>query len=59
MEKLDDNRTRTTFDFYLKNSFVLLTLFRLFMKKKYEKGMQRSLENLAQLVKEVKLPAPV
>ena len=55
-EKLAENKTKATFDFYLKNDFVMLTMFRLFMKKKWEKGLQQSLENLAEVVKGVKLP---
>lgn len=55
-EKLAANKTRATFDFYMKNNFVMLTMFRLFMKNKWEKGMQQSLENLAEVVKGVTLP---
>jgi hypothetical protein len=58
-EKLGVNKTRATFDFYLKNDFVMMTMFRLFMKKKWEKAMQQSLSNLAEIVKGVKLPVEI
>ncbi len=58
-EKLQDNKTRATFDFYLKNNFALLTMFRLFMKKKWQKAMQQSLANLAEVVKGAKLPVEI
>jgi hypothetical protein len=34
-------------------------IFKLLMKKKFEKQFLRSFENLAQLVKEVKMPVEV
>ena len=58
-EKLGDNKTKATFDFYLKNDFVTLTIFRLFMKKKFENAMKQSLENLAVFVKGVTLPVEI
>ncbi|HET6996195.1 MAG TPA: SRPBCC family protein, partial [Chitinophagaceae bacterium] len=51
-EKLGENKTRVTFDFHLKNNFAMVTMFRLFMKKKYQNLMQQSLENLAEMVRE-------
>jgi hypothetical protein len=55
-ERLDDNRTRFTLDFYLKNNPLLQLMFNLAMKKKFEKMFKKSLENLAEFVKEVELP---
>ena len=55
-EKINDNKTRVTLDLYLKKNPFMLTIFRLFMKKKIEKALRQSLENLAKLVKDVKLP---
>ena len=45
-EKIGENRTRLTYDLYLKNNFMLRALFGLFMKKKYEKILGQSMENL-------------
>ncbi len=45
-EKIGENRTRLTCDLYLRNNFIIRTLFRLFMKKKYEKMYTQSMENL-------------
>jgi hypothetical protein len=58
-EKLSDNKTRMTIDFYLKKNFLVQTVFNLAMKKKLENQFKRSLENLAELVKGVKLPVEV
>lgn len=51
-ERLGENRSRATYDFYLKNNFAFVTVFRLFLKKKYEKLMHQSLANLAEVVKQ-------
>ncbi len=58
-EKISDNKTRLTLDFYLKKNPIMLTMFRLMMKKKMEKGFKQSLENLAALVKSVPMPVDV
>ena len=55
-ERIGNNKTRMTIDFYCKKNFVMLTMFRLMMKKKLKDQFTRSLENLAALVKDVKLP---
>jgi hypothetical protein len=55
-EKLAENKTRATFDFYMKNNFVMLTTFRLFRKIKWKKELRQSLEKLAEVVRGVKLP---
>jgi hypothetical protein len=52
-EKKGDNKTLLYFDVYIKNNPVMLALFRLFMKKKYERSFRQSLENLEKLVKEI------
>jgi hypothetical protein len=54
-EKINENRTRFTFDFYLKNNPVLQLMFGLTMKKKLQSIFTRSLDNLEQLVKEVEI----
>jgi Protein of unknown function (DUF2652) len=58
-EKTGKNKTRLTFDLYLKKNFLTLTVFRLLMKKKMEPAFRQSLENLAVLVKGVRLPVEI
>ena len=58
-EKINENRTRFTIDFYLKNNPVLRLMFGLAMKKKYESSLARSLDNLEKLEKEVEMPVEV
>jgi hypothetical protein len=58
-EKTGENKTRLTLDFYLKKNFFMVAMFRLMMKKKFGKMLLQSLENLAVLVKEVRLPVEV
>ena len=55
-KKITDKRTGLTSDFYLKNNPVTLFLFKLLMKKKMEKTVRQSMENLAEFVKGIKLP---
>ena len=50
-EKIGENRTRLTFDLYIKNNFMIRLVFGLMMKKKYEKLFRRSLENLVAYMK--------
>jgi len=58
-EKINENRTKFTFDFYLKNNPLLRLMFGLTMKKKYESSFTRSLDNLEKLEKEVEMPVEV
>jgi hypothetical protein len=58
-EKINEDRTRFTIDFYLKNNPVLRLMFGLTMKKKYESSLARSLDNLEKLEKEVEMPVEV
>ena len=51
-EKIGENKTRLTWDIYMKNNFIMQILFRLFMKKKFEKMFRQSMENLAAYMKE-------
>lgn len=55
--KITDNKTGLTIDLYLKKNPILLAMFNLLEKKKVEKTFQRSLQNLVEFMKEVKLPA--
>lgn len=58
LEDLGDRRSRLTVDFYLKKNFTNQILFTLGKKRQMEESFQRSLQNLAELVKEIKLPEP-
>jgi Protein of unknown function (DUF2652) len=55
-EKTGDNKTRMTIEMYLKKNWLTQTMFRLLMKKKFEAMFRQSMENLAVLVKGVRLP---
>jgi hypothetical protein len=56
-QKITENRTGLTVDIYLKKNPVLLSLFKLFEKKKMERSFERSLVNLEKFMKEVKVPS--
>jgi hypothetical protein len=55
-EKTGARKTRLTIDMYLKKNVFVQTMFKLLMKKKMETSFRQSLENLAVLVKDAKLP---
>lgn len=54
LEKIADNITKLTIDFYLKKSIILQLFFKLAKKKKMEETFRKSLLNLETLVKEIK-----
>ena len=56
LEKLGDNKTRLTIDFYLKKNTADELLFKLFRKRKMRKDLEQSLSNLDKVVKEIRLP---
>ena len=58
-DKISDDRTRLTLDFYVKKNPVLETMFDLTMKKKTERNLTKSLENLQEFIKNVELPVEV
>jgi len=58
-EKINDNRTKLTLDFYLKKNPLLQVMFKLAMKKKMEYNFTKSLANLEEFVKEVTIPVEV
>jgi hypothetical protein len=58
-EKIGENKTRFTVDLYLKKNPLLVTAFRLMMKKKVENQFRKSMKNLEKLVSAVKEPAEV
>jgi Protein of unknown function (DUF2652) len=55
-EKLPDNRTRFTIDFYLKKSPVKQLIFNIFRKSKKQYMLKRSLQNLEKLISETEMP---
>jgi hypothetical protein len=55
-ERISDNKTRFTLEFYLKKNPLLQIMFKLAMKKKLEYTFTKSLANLEEFVKEVELP---
>lgn len=57
LEKTGDNKTRLTLEFYLKKNSVRQLIFKLTKKKKMKETFHKSLLNLEELVKEIKLPA--
>jgi carbon monoxide dehydrogenase subunit G len=57
LEKKGDNKTLMTFNFLLKKNPLLLTIFNLFMKKKLDKSINKSLDNLENYFKSQKKAA--
>ncbi|HXL55830.1 MAG TPA: DUF2652 domain-containing protein, partial [Chitinophagaceae bacterium] len=57
LEKTGRKKTRLTLDFYLKKNIAMQIIFKLVRKKKMEETFHKSLQNLVELVKEIKLPA--
>jgi hypothetical protein len=58
-EKIGENKTRMTIDMYIRKNLIMQTMFKLLMKKKFEKMFRQSLENLAEVVKGVRLPVEI
>lgn len=58
-EKINDNRTKFSFNFYLKKNPFMELFFKMIMKKKMENIFKKSLENLEEFVKEVRLPVEI
>lgn len=56
LEQTGNNKTKLTLDFYIKRNLASQILFKLGRKKKMEESMIRSLENLDDLVKEIRVP---
>ena len=55
LNKISEKRTGLTADFYLKSNPFTLLLFKLMMKKKMEKTVKQSMENLVEFVKQINL----
>jgi hypothetical protein len=56
LEKLGEQNTRLTIDYYISKNFASSTLFNLFQKNKMEAGMKRSLNKLEELSKTIHFP---
>jgi hypothetical protein len=56
LEKISDNKTKLTIDFYIKKNPLTQSIFKLTRKNKLENNFYKSLQNLDRLVKEIKLP---
>ncbi len=56
LEKVGDKRTRLTLSYYIRKKPLARLLFNLTRRKRLETKFQRSLANLEQVVKEIKLP---
>ena len=56
LEKKDTNKTKFTIDFYIKKNIVSQIMFSLSEKKKLEENFYKSMLNLHDFVKEIKLP---
>ncbi|WP_315816727.1 DUF2652 domain-containing protein [Paraflavitalea speifideaquila] len=56
IEKLGDQQTRVTLDFYIEKNLISQALFRINEKKKMEQAFQQSLLNLDSLAKNTVLP---
>jgi hypothetical protein len=57
LEKTGPRKTRLTLDYYLKKNLAGQIIFKLLRKKKMEARLQQSLQNLTEVVKEIKLPS--
>lgn len=56
LEKTGNNKSRLTLDLYLTKNIAMQIMFKLMMKKKMENNFRKSLQNLAELVKEIDVP---
>jgi hypothetical protein len=57
LEKINDNKTKLTVDFYLQKNIAKQIIFNVTRKKKIEENFRRSIQTLEVFVKEIKLPA--
>jgi hypothetical protein len=58
LQQINEHTTRLTLDYYLPKNVVSEFLFKLNRKKKLERELQKSLSNLDEVVKDIKLPEP-
>jgi len=59
LERSGDNKSRLTLDFYVKKNFVTERLFNLFRKKSIEEDLVKSMQNLVELVKQIRVPEQI
>ena len=57
LDRLGPKRTKLTLDFYVSGNIGSKLMFRLFKQRKLQRSFQQSLENLASVVKELKIPS--
>jgi len=57
LEKISDNKTRLTIDLYQEKNIAKQIIFELLKKKKLKDTYQKSLMNLEELIKEIKISA--
>jgi len=58
LEKLGRMKTRLTIDYYIDGNVLNQLMFTLTRKSKIKSMLQKSMENLVPLVKEIQLPNP-
>jgi hypothetical protein len=51
LEKINDNKTKMTVDYYISKNMLGETIFRMTRKRKVEKGLGRSLQNLERMIR--------
>ena len=59
LERLETKRTRLTLEFYIEDTFFSKMMFRLGKKQKVEDSLNKSLQNLVPLAKELRIPTAV
>jgi hypothetical protein len=59
LDKLSDDRTKLTIDYYIRKNGIDQLLFNLFKKKTIENSWKRSLDKLQEVVRGIKLPKVV
>jgi hypothetical protein len=57
LQKVSDDQTRISVDLLVKNSLVVKLMFNFFMKSKYAKSMEQSLQNLQRYLQPAVVPA--
>jgi hypothetical protein len=56
IEKTGENKSRLTIEYYIKKNFISQLVFRVKEKKQMEADMEKSMDNLTDLLKEIELP---
>ena len=58
LEKIDDNHTSLTLQFFIRKQFMALLISAIYGKKKIESDFSVSMEKLNRLISEIHIPAP-